>query len=242
MRTTAAGWASSCRFTPHVPRGTSGATASNIPMDLVVHRVDQVLGRWRCPLGPSAGVELSQLDTSALLSAAEPRVGLVERLRHQEIEGCLACGDREERRAVAPGVSSVGLPHDVEHLEEMLLVGCIHGPAAAQKCTLRRETPKSCPSCSHVNPEMRRNSETARLGTSVSVTVIGSVSAGAFQESSPAVRRSSHTNGFGNTRIAHLRNDPYQRCVVQGNFGRRGAPSGSLDRVYQVDLSSDRRV
>jgi hypothetical protein len=95
-------------------------------MDLVVHRVDQVSGRWRCPLGPSVGIKLSQLDTPALLSATEPRASLVERLRHQEIEGCIACGHREEGRAVPPGVSSVGLSHDVEHLEEVLLVGCIH--------------------------------------------------------------------------------------------------------------------
>ena len=69
----------------------------------------------------------------------------------------------------------------------------------AQKCTLRRDTPKSCPSCSHVNPEMRRNSETARLVTTDAAAVTRSVSAGAVQESPPAVRWPSHVNGSGHT-------------------------------------------
>ena len=118
------------RLTTHVPHGAGGANAPNVTVDPVVHRVDQRLGWKRRPLGRGLRVQRTQRPAPAARASPEQRSCFIEPLRRQKIERRTARGNLEEGRAVAAGVPAVGLPHDVEDLQQVLLVGGVHRLAA----------------------------------------------------------------------------------------------------------------
>ena len=147
----------------------------DIPMDRVVPRFDQVLGRWRCPRRPGVGIELARPDAPP---ATEPRVRLLERPR-----------PRETRKGESPPdtVRSARLllasPRSARRRMSSTRRRCCSSAAfkgwpLSRKCALRRETRNRCPSSAHVGPELRRNSGTAPLANSGPVAASGSLTTG----------------------------------------------------------------
>ena len=99
-------------------------------MDPVVHRVVQRLGWKRRPLGCGLRVQRTQRQAPAARASPEQRSCFIEPLRRQKIERRAVRGNLEENGAVAAGVPAVGSPHDVENLQQVLLVGGVHRLAA----------------------------------------------------------------------------------------------------------------
>ena len=187
------------------------------------------------------------------LPATEPRTRLLERPRHQEVEGCAPLGHHEQRGAVAPGVSSVGLPHDVEHLEEVLLVRGIHRSAAGPEMHAAPRYPEELP---ELLPRQSRNAaqlryraardirrsrrDSVRLGRRSPGITTRCPLAVPRERLRPHSHRSSRRSAVGQRLPS--RNDDRDGCQrpakpVSGGFARvRPAPrgTGGLGRVVQV--------
>ena len=160
------------RPTTRVPRDPGGAAASDIVMDLVIHRVDQLLG--------GSGTRSVLAFASSMPNGTRRRPGPCPSRALASANRCRARSSKDVLPAETLKRAARLLRASPRSACRTILRTCSRrcsfaafiGLPLAQEWTLRRDTSKSRPICSEVNPEVRRSSAIALLVSSAGSTVV----------------------------------------------------------------------